>query len=244
MKKKIKKFIFLDEVWALIPAKLNSRGIKRKNLKKINKKTLLQYSIETAKLCNTINKVYVSTESNLIKNLSLKYGAIIERLRNKKNAKNNSTDLDVLRDFIYNINEKKLPKILVYLRPTTPFRNPRIIDNAINKFIKLKNYDSMVSVEEMSETIFKKFLIKKIKSKKYLFPILKKMSLDDANKPRQFFNKSYSGNGYFDIIKTKNILKGYMIGKKCYPLITNSSIDINNYDDLKYAHFIKSRFSL
>jgi hypothetical protein len=52
----------------------------------------------------------VSTESNIIKNLSIKYGALIEKLRNKKNAKNNSTDLDVLRDFIYSINEKKLPK--------------------------------------------------------------------------------------------------------------------------------------
>ena len=52
------------------------------------------------------------------------------------------------------------------------------------------------------------------------------MSLDDANKPRQSFATTYIGNGYFDIIKTKNITKNFL-GKKCFPFITKETIDID-----------------
>ena len=96
----------------------------------------------------------------------------------------------------------------------------------------------MISINEMSETAYKKFVIKK----NFLKPLFKKLSLDDANKPRQNFIKTYSGNGYFDIIKTKNIYSKKYLGNKCFPYVTEKVIDINNYFDLQFARYLKKNF--
>lgn len=105
------------------------------------------------------------------------------------------------------------------------------------QFKKLTKYDSMISVNEMAETAYKKFIIKK----NFLIPLFKQLSLDDANKPRQNFIKTYSGNGYFDIIKTKNIYKKKYLGSRCFPFITKKVIDINNYFDLQFARYFKKK---
>ena len=63
------------------------------------------------------------------------------------------------------------------------------------------------------------------------------MSLDDANKPRQTYEKSFTYNGYMSIIQTKNILKKINLGTKCLPFIVPSSIDIDNKNDLLFARY-------
>ena len=98
----------------------------------------------------------------------------------------------------------------------------------------MKDFDSMISVNKTSSA-FKTFIIKK---KKYLCPSFVNMSLDDANKPRQSFVSTYVGNGYFDIIKTKNIFSNKFLGKKCFPFITKETIDIDRKKDLILAKFI------
>lgn len=90
----------------------------------------------------------------------------------------------------------------------------------------------------MSETAYKKFIIKK----NFLKPLFKNFSLDDANKPRQNFMKTYTGNGYFDIIKTRNILKKKYLGNKCFPFVTEKVVDINNHFDLMFARYLKKLF--
>ena len=129
----------------------------------------------------------------------------------------------------------KTEKYIVYLRPTTPIRNSKVLDKAIRVMKNLKNYDSLVSVHLMEEPVFKKFFIKKEK----LTPIYSKISLDKANGPRQNFIKSYTANGYLDIIKTKNILiKNKYLSKNCFPFQVKRSIDIDSIFDLKFAEFI------
>ena len=68
----------------------------------------------------------------------------------------------------------------------------------------------MISVNRMFQNQIKKMLIKK----NILIPLQKKKKiLDDVNKPRQLFPQTFSANGYFDIIKTKNILSNRYFGK-------------------------------
>jgi CMP-N,N'-diacetyllegionaminic acid synthase len=233
--KKTKHFIIKNEVWALIPARIGSKSVKKKNLQKISGKTLLEYSIQTANFCKRIENVYVSTDSVLIKNIAIRQGAKVDGLRKKRYSKDNSTDFEVFKDFFCKRKNKSLPEYFIYLRPTTPLRDYKIIDKAIAKFKKLKFYDSMISVHEMSETAYKKFVIKK----KFLKPLFSNLTLDYVNKPRQNFIKTYSGNGYFDIIKTKNIYKKKYLGKKCFPFITKKKIDINSYFDLELTRYLK-----
>ena len=82
--------------------------------------------------------------------------------------------------------------------------------------------------------VHKKFYIENNKLK----PAIEKLTLDKANNPSQNFKKSYTANGYFDLINTKNIiLKKSYLGKNCYPFITKSAIDIDDQKDFEIAKF-------
>ncbi len=232
----LKKKKEVKETWAIIPSRSNSKSIKNKNLQKIRNKSLLRLTIETAKKTKKIKRIFVSTEKADILKKSIKWGSENISLRGKRNARDFSTDTDVLLDFFKSWFKRNniYPKYLIYLRPTTPIRNHKTLNKAISIFEKKKNFDSMISVNKTSSA-FKTFIIKK---KKYLLPSFKNMNLDDANKPRQSFFATYVGNGYFDIIKTKNIFKKYFLGKKCFPFITNETIDIDKKKDLVLANYI------
>ena len=93
----------------------------------------------------------------------------------------------------------------------------------------------MVTVHKMSEPVHKKFFVKKNKLK----TTFSKLTLDQANKPRQNFPNSYTANGYLDIVKTKNIYKEKKyLNKKCFPFIIPKTIDIDESIDLEIANYL------
>ena len=53
-------------VVTFIPARGGSKGIKNKNILKINKNPLIFYSIDISKKIKLINETYVSSDSNKI----------------------------------------------------------------------------------------------------------------------------------------------------------------------------------
>ena len=55
---------------AIIPAKGNSKRLKNKNLRTLNKKKLIQYSIDYAKKSNLVDDIYISTDSIKVANIS------------------------------------------------------------------------------------------------------------------------------------------------------------------------------
>ena len=85
------------KIIAIIPARIGSQGIRYKNLKKVNKKTLLEICIQTAKSIKEINDIAVSTDSKKIQKISKQNGVWCEKLRPKNISKNNSqTNLAIL----------------------------------------------------------------------------------------------------------------------------------------------------
>ena len=63
MKKKLK-------VICIIPARGGSKGIKLKNLQKVNNKPLIYYPIKAAIKSKVCDKICVSTDSDIIANIS------------------------------------------------------------------------------------------------------------------------------------------------------------------------------
>jgi len=233
----MKNITLSNDVWSVIPARSGSKGIKNKNLKKIKKFSLVGRAIKISKKSKLIQRTFLSTDSEKIKREGLRYKAEVPFLRSKKNSIDSSNDFDVLKEFLSRIarKEKVIPKYIVLLRPTTPFRSTKIINKAINKFKKIKNYDSLVTVHKMSEPVHKKFFVKKNKLK----TTFSKLTLDQANKPRQNFPNSYTANGYLDIVKTKNIYKEKKyLNKKCFPFIIPKTIDIDESIDLEIANYL------
>ena len=70
----------------IITARANSKGIKNKNLQKINNKELIYYPIKAALGSKLIDDVVVSTDSPKIAKISKAYGAKVPFIRPKKYA--------------------------------------------------------------------------------------------------------------------------------------------------------------
>ena len=225
-----------NEVWAFIPARSGSKSIKNKNIVILKNKPLLAYSLETAKNCKLVDKIIFSSDSEKYFNIAKKYANCFFHKRTKYISSDTSTDFEVFFDFIKNF-KGVLPKFFVHLRPTTPFRDSRILDKIINKFIKKeKKYSSLRSVSFMENPIYK-FVA--IKNNKLFSPIFKSFSLDKLNNPRKKYSKSFFPNGYVDIIKTKSIFKGFLHGNRVMPYVNKNFVaDIDSLFDLKIAVFI------
>ena len=122
-----------EKVFAIIPARGGSKGVPKKNIRPLAGYPLIAYSIAAARLCSRIDRVIVSTDSEQIAELSRKYGAEVPFMRSPALAGNLSTD----REFVihalewFGKNEAAVPDYLVHLRPTTPLRDPTLIDEAI-----------------------------------------------------------------------------------------------------------------
>lgn len=75
---------------------MGQRGIKDKNIKLLNGKPLIYYSIHEALGSKIINEVIVNTDSERIASVSKKYGAKISFLRPKELATDKASTIDVI----------------------------------------------------------------------------------------------------------------------------------------------------
>ena len=97
-------------VVAIITARSGSKSIKNKNLKKINGKPLIYFSLAIAKKIKKINKIIFSSDSIKYLNIASKYGNVEMHLRSKKNSSEKATDYSVFKEYC----ENKI-KYLIYL---------------------------------------------------------------------------------------------------------------------------------
>ncbi len=236
------------KIVALIPARSGSKGIKNKNIAKVGKYNLLYYSVKAAKKAG-IKDVIVSTDSEQYQKIAKSYGAECPFLRPKKISGSKANDESYLSHFINwcDKNNRKYD-LVILLRPTSPFRNPKIINEALRKFKELPEADSLRSAHMSSDTPFKWF---KRDLNGYFMGITKSLTISDIGKPRQEFEKVYIPNGYVDILRTSVIRKfKEPFGKKLFVFITNEILDIDtNYQmqllkmsvkyDLNYKRLIR-----
>ena len=224
------------KIWIIIPARSGSKSIKNKNLQKIGNKSLIEHAINFAREINHVEKIVFSSNSKKYLDIADNIGVDVLHHRSNSASKDNSTDLDFFKNFIKHHSNKDLPEFFIHLRPTTPLRAKKILNNALNFFLKhQKRFTSMRSVSKMSESSFKTFIIKNSK----LCSLNNKFELDIFNNPKNSFPETYFPNGYIDIIKTKNIFKNFIHGNKVLPYIINDKVvDIDSIEDLKYANYI------
>lgn len=223
------------KIIAIIPARSGSKSIKDKNIKILNGKPLIAWSIQTCLKSKFINRVVVSTDSKKYAKIAKKYGANEIIIRPKNISKDKSTDYEAILHMIHNLKYYSYD-LIAHIRPTTPQRNVFDIDRAI-KIFAISKYNSLRSVHEMSETAYKSFEIYK---KNKLKPIANlKFSLDDLNKPRQAFKNTYVANGVIDIYKKEFILKNKkLFGNKVMAFITKYTEEVDSVEQFKYINYL------
>ncbi|MBT3515294.1 MAG: acylneuraminate cytidylyltransferase family protein [Nitrospina sp.] len=222
---------------ALIPARSGSKEVKNKNILKVNGFPLLAFSVRAALLSKEIDRVVVSTDSLQYKKLALEFGAEVPFLRPKTISGDKSNDYEFVNHALdwFSTEEGIIPSYIVQLRPTSPLRDPKLIDKAIREFKKSKRATALRSVHPMSESAYKCFHVKN----KYLECICTRSSdLDSLNDPRQLFSKTYQGNGYVDVLKTTYIRKQKNLhGNKVMAFITPTITEVDTKEDFKYIEF-------
>lgn len=123
-----------NNIIAIIPARGGSKGIPRKNIRLLHGKPLIAWTIETALSTSCLKRVIVSTDDEEIAEVAEKYGAEVPFLRPKKYAQDDTTDMPVYEHTLHWLeeNERYIPDIVVWLRPTAPLRTSEDIKNAVN----------------------------------------------------------------------------------------------------------------
>ena len=180
----------------IIPARGNSKEIIDKNIINFCGKPLIAWSIEQALASNHITNVYVSSDSDKILNVSIKYGAK-EIKRPDILAQDESSSEEALVHAINEIEQSDSNKIdlVVFLQGTSPLRSLEDIDEAINLFIK-NNLDSLFSACDLKDLMVWKNVDSELTSINY----------DYKNRERrQDMQKQYGENGSIYLFKPEII---------------------------------------
>ena len=139
---------------AIIPARGGSKRLPKKNILDLAGKPLISWSISAAIKSKYIDKVMVTTDSDEIMEVARKYGAEVPFKRPDYLSNDTAIRPDVIKhtiDFYQNENQENFDYI-IFLQPTSPLRNERHIDKAIEYMFK-KNADAMVSVCEVEHPV-------------------------------------------------------------------------------------------
>ena len=86
---------------AIIPARSGSKGLKDKNIKLLNGKPLMAYTIEAAIQSKMFDEVMVSTDSEEYADIAKKYGAKVPFMRSSELSNDTASSWDVVRDVLH-----------------------------------------------------------------------------------------------------------------------------------------------
>ena len=128
------------KIMALILARGGSTGVPGKNIKPINGKPLLTYTIEIAKASKHINKIIVATDNEKIGKIAEDSGAEVPFMRPEEISQRLSRAYDVYRYFLSKLRKEQdyRPDIFVCLFSTSYTKTVQEVDAAIEKLIKTK----------------------------------------------------------------------------------------------------------
>ena len=231
------------KILGIIPARSGSKGIKNKNIKLLNNKPLIYWTIKTA-LESNLTDVIVSTDSLKIKKISEKFGACVPFLRPINISRDNSKTIDVVKHAINFLKKKNsFYDAVMILQPTCPLRNIKDINKSINILKKRKDISSVISLQKIES--FHPARMKFLKKNIIINP---KFIKGKESESRQKLKKIYIRSGLIYLTRINTIFKKNSLqGNKSFGFITplSRSINIDSINDFNIAKLIfKNKFKL
>ena len=251
------------EILAVIPARSGSKSVKDKNIRMIDGKPMLAYSIEHAKASKYITRTIVSTDSEKYAEIAREYGAEVPFMRPAEYATDTALDYDVFYHALTYLeqNEGYVPELVVQLRPTYPTRNVEDIDRMIEQMLMDETIDSMRCIAPATEIAYKMWHC--VQAQTTAQPIVQTagQTADDAsvydtkllpdcalimpimqeipecyNMPRQQLPQIYYQNACIDVIRTNVItIQHSMSGRKIVGYQMKENFDIDTEEEFKRA---------
>ena len=221
-------------ILAIIPARGGSKGLPRKNIKLLNNKPLIGWTIESALQSNLINKTIVNSDDNEIIKVAEQFGAEIPFVRPDDLASDTANSKDVIIHTVnWYLKQNQSFDYIVLLQPTSPFRKEGDIDKMIEIALNT-NTDMVVSVKKTDSNPY--YVLFEEDSNGYLTP-----SKEGNFTRRQDCPIVYEFNGSIYVIKTESLLQNNsMKFEKTikYVMDNYNSVDIDNQFDFDFAEFL------
>ncbi|MFT7004465.1 MAG: CMP-N,N'-diacetyllegionaminic acid synthase [Sulfurimonas sp.] len=220
-----------------ICARGGSKGVKNKNIKEINAKPLIAYTIEQAKGSVLFEHIVISTDSDDIADIAKEYGAEVFFKRSAEMASDTAGKLDVIRDAFIR-SEKYYNKqfdYLVDLDVTAPLRTIDDIIDSFNQFLENNNDNLITAMPSRRSPYFN--LVEVDSAGK----ISLSKQLDTSIIRRQDAPKSYDMNASIYIWKRDVILNNkslFLENTGLYTMPEERSIDIDTELDYKFVEFL------
>ena len=219
------------KIIVLVPARSGSKGIINKNVRPVNGKPLIQYTLDFVNKLPFVDLKIVSSDSDIILNIAIK-NKFLGLKRSQFLSGDRISDFQLINSVLKN--DKLITNkydYLIYLQPTSPVRKKRDLIFGLKQIIKKKFHSAWsVSKVDKKNHPLKVMVIKNQKLK--LFNSKGKNII-----ARQELNDIYIRNGNFYIFDIKQFKKSNSIyfDKTLPVLIKNQIINIDNLKDLKVA---------
>lgn len=224
----------MGDVLAIIPARSGSKGVKDKNIRLINGKPMIAYSIEHALQAKCIDRVIVSTDSAEYAEIARRYGAETPFIRPAEYATDTALDIDVFRHALKYLeeNEGYCPELVVQLRPTYPIRRISDIENMVQYMKSNPDVDSMRCIAPAKEIPYKMWFKN---SDNLISPIMTDIP-ECYNMPRQQLPKIYYQNACIDVVRAEVIIKkNSMSGSRIVGYEMDENFDIDTDEEFRAA---------
>ena len=225
---------------AVIPARSGSKGLPDKNIKPVNGKPLLAYTIEAALESGCFDTVHVSTDSERYAEIARQYGADVPFLRSAALATDTASTWDAVREVLARYDELgKRFDTMMLMQPTTPLRTGEDVKEAY-ALLQKKQAKSVIAVCEVDhsplwcDTIPDSGSMKGFGRK------------DLAWVNRQDLRPYYRVNGAIYLLSVNGINippDDEIYEDNCYALFMDrkKSVDVDSEDDLSLVEFLLAR---
>ena len=224
---------------ALIPARSGSKRLPDKNIKKLNGKPLMAYTIEAALESKEFDHIICVTDSEKYAQTASKYGATVPCLRPAYTSGDTSPDIHWVEWVLNTLKKHKIkPDLISILRPTSPFRTASTIKRAKSEFIDGDVADSLRAIQKVKEHPGKMWVLQEDR-------ILPLMPFSIDNTPwhsNQYANlpEIYVQNASIEMAWTKTVVDYKSIsGRVIKPFFTTGieGFDINHQEDWLLAQY-------
>lgn len=228
------------KILAIIPARGGSKGVPKKNIRKLAGKPLICWTIETAKKTHCLGRIVVSTDDMKIADIAKGCGADVPFMRPAELAADDTTDMPVYLHTLQWLEKNQFykPDIIVWLRPTAPLRTNIDIEHAVDKLIKTKA-DWVRSVCEVEHHPYWMFHAEGDR----LQPFIEGIDIRNYIQ-RQLLPPAYRLNGAVDVAWRETLVEKNLLysGNVCpYIMPTERSIDIDTELDFSIAEVMMKR---
>ena len=227
------------KVLGLICARGGSKGVPRKNIRALGEKPLIGWSIASARACDLIDRIVISTDDQEIARVAEYYAAEVPFMRPAELARDDSPEWSVWQHTLRKLEalDNFRADYLIVLPPTSPFRSNDDIKKSL-ELISKGDADIVISVTESARNPY--FNMVELDSQNFAHlaktPEKKVIRRQDVPEVYDMTTVLYTARTDF-VLRANSVFDGKA---KAIMIPQIRALDIDTEIDLKFAEFLIS----